>query len=554
MIRDSGFWPALLLGCFLFTYQLGAVPLFDLDEAIYAETAREMVETGDWLTPQFNYSPDFDKPILIYWFLSASFTIFGPSEFSARLPSAVFGLLLLVMTYALMRSVRGARGALFAMLILASSLEMVILAHAAMTDMVLVFFITASLACYYMLQETNRGIWSAGLYLGLALAVLTKGPVGLVIPGAVIFLYILTVGPWRQQVGKLRLGWGFLIFSVVALPWYVAMFRLHGSEFWSSFFMRHNIERFTSVLGGHAGSPFYYLGILVVGFFPWVAFLPSSIIALLPGPKILDRWNRLCRMPSENPFEWFLWLWVVVVFGFFTLAGTKLPNYIAPAVPALALLSAGWWNRKTEETAQTTSRADRWAMGFLGLLTVTISAVLLLVPNGIEWARMHYASSAPFLVQVIELNGILMVMATVLLAGALTFHVFYQFMKRWTAFMVLVLTMGVFVFVLLFQLIPNVSGYIQRPLVDLARQTNGWVHPDEFLVLFGLKKPSVLFYARRGAVFFKSNQTDALREFLVAKRRVVVLSPVQLLPVLGTVPYLVIREEAGGYVLATYFQ
>lgn len=554
MIRNSGFWPALLLGGFLFTYQLGAVPLFDLDEAIYSETAREMVETGDWLTPQFNYSPDFDKPILLYWFLSAAFEIFGPSEFSARLPSAVFGLLLLITTYALMRSIRGERAGLFAILILSSSLEMVVLAHAALTDMILAFFITGALAGYYMLQKTGRGIWSVALYLGLALAVLTKGPVGLVLPVAIIFLFILTVGPWREQMRRLRLGWGILIFSVVALPWFAVMLRLHGSAFWNSFFMRHNVERFTSVLGGHAGSPFYYLGILAVGFFPWAAFLPSSVMALLPGRTFSERWKHFRRMPSEKPFEWFLWLWVGVVFGFFTLAGTKLPNYIAPAFPALALLTAGWWDRKVEETDLKTTRADPLAFGLLGLLTVTIAAALLLVPRGIEWARLHYAASAPFLVQPIELTGILMGMATILLAGTVIVHALYQFTQRWTAFMVLILTMGIFVFVLLFQLIPTVSGYIQMPLRDLARQTAGWIRPDESLVLFGLKKPSVLFYAGRGAVIFKPNQIEALRDFLTADRRAVVLSPIQLLPVLGSVPNLVIREEAGGYVLATHLQ
>jgi 4-amino-4-deoxy-L-arabinose transferase-like glycosyltransferase len=553
MIRNSGFWPALLLGCFLFTYQLGAVPLFDLDEAIYAETAREMVETGDWLTPQFNYSPDFDKPILLYWFMAAAMKTFGPSEFSARLVSAVFGMFLLMVTYGFTRSVRTAGSGLLAMLILASSLEMVVLSHAAMTDMLLVFFITAALASYYMLYKTDRGFWSVGLYLSLALAVLTKGPVGLVLPGSIIALFIMTVGPWPERIRQLRLGWGILIFSVVALPWYGIMFGLHGSVFWNSFFLRHNVERFTSALGGHAGSPFYYLGILAVGFFPWAAFLPASVIALLPGRNFSERCKRFRRMPSEKPFEWFLWLWVGVVFGFFTLAGTKLPNYIAPAFPAMAILVAGWWDRKMEKENTVTTRGDRFTFGLLGLLTVVFAAVLLTVPKGIEWARMKYGASAPFLAQPIELGGVLMILSSILLIGATTFHALYRLTSRRMGFMVLVLMMGSFVFVLLFELVPSVSGYIQMPLRDLARQTGGWIHPDEPLILFGLKKPSILFYARRGATLIKSNQEEILREFLTADRRAVVLSDIHSLPVLNTIPHLFIREEKGGYVLATRF-
>ncbi len=551
MMQNSGFWPALLLGGFLFIYQIGAVPLFDLDEAIYAETAREMIETGDWLTPQFNSTPIFDKPILLYWLMAAAMKIFGLSEFSARLASAVFGMMLLIVTYGLTRWVWSARAGMLAMLILASSLEMVVLSHAALTDMILVFFITVALASFYRMYKTNRGLWAIGLYPAMALAVLTKGPVGLVLPGLIISLFIMTVGPWPLRM--LRLGWGIVLFSAVALPWYGIMFRLHGSGFWESFFLRHNVERFTSVIGGHAGAPFYYLGILAVGFFPWAAFLPISIVSVFSGFNASGVWEKLRRIPMEKPFEWFLLLWVATVFGFFTLAGTKLPNYIAPAFPAMAILVAGWWDRKMENGNAMTIRSDRLTFGLLGLLTVMFAAALLSVPRGIEWARMNYATQAPFLTQPIELGSVLMILAFILLIGAMTFHTLYQLTRRGSAFMVLVLTMGIVVFVLLFEFAPLVSGYIQMPLRDLARQTGGWIHPEEPLVLFGLKKPSVLFYARRGAIIFKSNQVENLRAFLSANPRAVVLSPIQLTPVLNTLPRLVIREERGGYVLATSF-
>ncbi|MBI3811318.1 MAG: glycosyltransferase family 39 protein, partial [Nitrospirae bacterium] len=482
---------------------------------------------------------------------AAAVKTFGPSEFSARLVSAVFGMLLLMVTYGFTRSVRTAGGGLLAMLILACSLEMVVLSHAAMTDMLLVFFVTVALASYYMLYKTDRGVWSAGLYLSLALAVLTKGPVGLVLPGSIIALFIMTVGPWPERIRQLRLGQGILIFSAAAIPWYGIMFRLHGAVFWDSFFLRHNIERFTSVIGGHGGAPFYYLGVLAVGFFPWTAFLPASILSVFSGSTITGRWNGLRKMPSEKPFEWFLLLWVAVIFGFFTLAGTKLPNYIAPAFPAMAILVAGWWDRKMEEDNTLTTRGDRLTFGLLGLLTVVFAAALLAVPKGIEWARMKYGASAPFLAQPIELGTVLMILAFILLIGAITFHALYRLTSRWMGFMVLVLMMGSFVFVLLFELIPSVSGYIQMPLRDLARETGGWIRPDEPLILFGLKKPSVLFYARRGATLIKSNQEETLREFLMANPRAVVLSNSHSLPVLNTLPHLFIREEKGGYVLAT---
>jgi 4-amino-4-deoxy-L-arabinose transferase-like glycosyltransferase len=528
------------------------VPLFDLDEAIYAETAREMVETGNWLTPQFNYSPDFDKPILLYWFMATAFKTFGLSELSARLTSAVFGLALLVVTYGLTRRVSGSRAGLLAMLILASSLEMVVISHAALTDMLLVFFVTAALASFYMFYKTDRAIWVVGIYIAAALAVLTKGPVGLVLPGLTIFLFTLTVGPRKKLFREIRLGWGILIFCAVAVPWYAAMFRLHGADFWKSFFLHHNIERFTSTIGGHAGAPFYYLGVLAIGFFPWAAFLPASFISILPGLNLSERWKNLGGFPANHPFEWFLLLWTAVVFIFFTLAGTKLPSYIAPALPALAIWVGCYLDRRMN--ASSTARdVDRLTVGVMGSLTVVAAILILSIPQGIEWARVKYGALAPFLVQPIELNGVLMIMAAVPLIGVMTYYSMLWLTKPWAGFMVLVLMMGVFVFVLLFDFIPAVSSYIQKPLRNLAQESRGWIRPEEPLVVFGLKKPSILFYARRSAVIFKSNQEEDLRRFLLLKGHAVVLSQIHLLPVLETIPQLTIRSEEGGYVLATNF-
>jgi len=147
----------------------------------------------------------------------------------------------------------------------------------------------------------------------------------------------------------------------------------------------------------------------------------------------------------------------------------------------------------------------------------------------------------------------LMILSFILLSGVMTFAAFFLVGRRWTAFMVLVLTMGVFSYVMLGRLIPSVSAYIQAPLRDLAGQTGGWIHPEEPLVLFGLKKPSVLFYAGRGAVLFKANQEDKVRSFLKDHPRALVLSPLPLASVLSRIPGVVIREETGGYILATTF-
>jgi hypothetical protein len=206
------------------------------------------------------------------------------------------------------------------------------------------------------------------------------------------------------------------------------------------------------------------------------------------------------------------------------------------------------------DAAPSTARLeDRLTVGLMGGLTVIEAVLILSIPQGIEWARVKYGALAPFLAQPIDLNGVLMIMAAVPLIGVMTYYALVRLMKPWAGFMLLVLMMGVFVFVLLFDFIPSVSSYIQMPLRNLTQETRGWIRPDESLVVFGLKKPSILFYARRSAVIFKSNQEDDLRRFLSVNGHAVVLSQIHLVPVLETIPQLTIRSEEGGYVLATNF-
>ena len=206
------------------------------------------------------------------------------------------------------------------------------------------------------------------------------------------------------------------------------------------------------------------------------------------------------------------------------------------------------------DTTSSTARVeDQLTVGLMGGLTVVAAVLILSIPQGIEWARVKYGALAPFLAQPIELNGVLMIMAAVPMIGVMTYYALLRLMRPWAGFMVLVLMMGIFVFVLLFDFIPSVSSYVQKPLRNLTLETRGWIRPEEPLVVFGLKKPSILFYAQRGTVIFKSNQEEDLRRFLSLNGHAAVLSQIHLVPVLETIPQLTIRSEEGGYVLATNF-
>lgn len=543
-----GFRAGLFFSALLFFYQIGAVPFFDLDEAIYAETSREMIETGNWLTPQYNYTPVFDKPVLLYWAMAMGFKLFGMSEISGRLVSAVAGLGLLGVVFGLTQTVWGNPAAILALLFLATSLEILILVHAALTDMLLVFFISAALASFYMVYLRRGGFWWVGIYLSMALAVLTKGPVGLVLPAAVIGLFILTVGPAREALKNIRPVWGSVLFAAAAFPWYAVMIGIHGEAFADSFFLKHNVERFRSAIGGHAGTPFYYLGVIAVGFFPWAAFLPGSLERIFEG-----RWKFFRRNISEHPFDWFLFLWCAVVVGFFTLAGTKLPNYIAPAFPPMAILAAGWWARKIQGGYSRGDRGIWFSHGWMVFSAVALAGMLLSIPAAVEWARLRFGEAAPFLGQPIAFGSVLFGLSGVLAAGVLAYFFALAFGRLRAAPWILILTMGLFDFLALGGLLPRISAYVQAPLRNLAVESRNWIGPEDPLVVFGLKKPSILFYAGRGAVVFRSERGEDLRAFLADQPRAAVVAPAHLGRGLLDLPGLRIRKEEGGYVLATSF-
>lgn len=548
---------ALLLGAFLFFFKLGSVPLFDWDEAVYAEVTREMLESGDYLTPRYNGNPFFDKPVLLYWLMALAFKLWGPTEFAARFWSAASGMGLLAITYLFGTAVASARVGLLAILILASGMELVVLSHAALTDMLLTFFITAALYSFYQghrksaqaLDRPVKGGWMLAGYVLMGLAVLTKGPVGMVIPIGTVMIYLLATGCFREGLSRARLFLGLGLFLLVTLPWYGAIVKTHGWFFVEDFFLEHNIRRFTGVMGGHAGTPFYYLGILAVGFFPWSAFLPSLLWDLVPRSVA-----QLRTSEPQRRLVVYLLIWVGFVFLFFSLATTKLPNYIAPLFPAASLLVALWWDRGLSESPKG-NRGLGLSVVLLLVLVVVLSAVLAATPFFIDWARSRYATVAPYLSGPVDLGTAPVLLSLPLMAGAFIFFFAVRRRRLLAGIMILVLMMGAFSFILLTHVVPAVSGYVQVPLKNLAVAADEQLNPEGRLVVYGIKKPSILFNARRKVVQIKSGAQDQLKEELEKPGRVAVISKASLMDALKALPpqSLSAFDQRGGYVLATNF-
>jgi 4-amino-4-deoxy-L-arabinose transferase-like glycosyltransferase len=361
---------------------LGRPSLWDIDEGNNAEASQEMLESSNFIVPTFNFQTRYDKPALLYWLQVAAYRAFGVNEFAARLPSALAALLTLLVTYELGRGLFGKAAGLLAGLVLGSAVSFCASAHFANPDALLNLFAALTLWCWWN-DYRGRGWWwfvATGATIGLA--VLAKGPVGLVLPSGVTILFLLWRREWRRLWDS-RLIAAALLFVAVAAPWYVWVAVETKGEWVREFWMKHNWKRATAVLEGHRGPFFYYALALVGGFAPWCVFL---------GPTGWLAWRNLRRetdSPDRPAFQ-FLICWFAVYFVFFSLASTKLPNYILPLYPATAVLTAcllDRWRRGEVRLPAWVMRTSLVCLALLGLgvgvgLVVASGVVPRLMPAG----------------------------------------------------------------------------------------------------------------------------------------------------------------------------
>ncbi|WP_378956319.1 ArnT family glycosyltransferase [Pelosinus sp. sgz500959] len=300
------------------------IPITDPVESNYALTAKEMVMSGDWLSPRIYGHYWFDKPIMIYWLIALSFKVFGITEFAARLPAAVFSAGSVAFVYWFGQKLfEHRRTALLSALALGTSLEFWVLAKMIITDAVLFFFTSVSLATFYLGLRNRKTTWYILAYGAAGMAVLTKGPVGLVLPGLIVMIYIVLTRQW-QLFKELFIIPGILIFLAVTGPWYFKMYQLHGSEFINTFLGLHNYVRAT-VSEHPDDNVFYYYLVL----FP---------ISLLPWTGILFRYMSIFKKERTSAHLMYLTIWPVVMIGFYTMMATKYPTYVFPASFPTALL------------------------------------------------------------------------------------------------------------------------------------------------------------------------------------------------------------------------
>jgi 4-amino-4-deoxy-L-arabinose transferase-like glycosyltransferase len=515
----------LLAGLLLFV-GLGSMGLTDRDEGRNAEAGREMLETGDWISPTFNYEPRFAKPVLVYWLMSLSYRWFGVDEFSARLPSAVFGLGLIILQYVFVSRFCGPTVGLLSALMLLLNIEIIGLSRMVLTDSVLIFLTTLSLFSFWLAfqGEKNERWWRWVFYFAMALATLAKGPVGFLVPLVTVGLYVATTGQWRRYWEQGSPLAGIVLFSAIALPWYAVMWSLHGTQYAASA-QANTVGRFLNPMEGHGFTILFYVPVLLLGFFPWSGWLPFAWYNAYRGWRDARRSGLDEASTSDRSFvqlEWFAAAWVVGVLVFFTLSSTRLAHYIGPLFPAAALLTASYWQRSLVDPRLKGRRASIHTMMAIGyVLAIGFASLPSLYPSlagkltkEFPLATTIGLGSGPYMAAIVLLIGMALV-------GYFGLHDERRAGAFWAAGASIALVM----LTVLQLVVPGVNRYFIAPPQTLAYTAGVNLAPTDRLIVYGSTRPSNVFYARRKVIFVSEGEEAMIREALTLPGQTMVVLP-----------------------------
>jgi 4-amino-4-deoxy-L-arabinose transferase-like glycosyltransferase len=458
----------------LFFVKLGGAGLVDPDEPYYAVPALEMLKSGTWLVPVFRGQPWFDKPIFFYWIILGAFKAFGVTEWAARLGSALAGLGGAVAVATLSPFGWRKNGAhVLAAVVLATSLEYAFLARSAVTDMTLTFFLTLGFLAIARYLESGRRAFAVCGGAAFGLAVLTKGPVGIVVP-AIALLGYGVVTRRREMRNARAIAAAAAGFATTAVPWYAYMFAAHRDLVVNVFLGQENLGRFVNP--EHTQFPLFYVAVLAAGLLPWSAALPAALLgatrALLRGDERSDR----------SPGSVFALFWFAAVLGVFSLSASKLLTYILPAFPAAAFLIADYWcralaSRRAGERLPLGPRVVGWTGAVIAIAVA--AAGLALAGGG------RYAVIGP------PLYG----MAAVLIAAAVAAVVAIRY-GRLAVFagVQAASTVAVVLFIVFFAL-PGIETSLSTKTLVGQLQTGGLA--DQLAGAYRVRDVSLDFYLRR---------------------------------------------------------
>ena len=499
-------------GLILFFWGLGDSGLIDETPAKFAAAARSMSVTGNWLTPVSNGIPRFDKPPLIYWLMGLMYSIPNQSSWdplgslSARIPSAISSLLLMVvigdtlMRWPQKNTFTPRRTAVVTALSFALSPFVMIWSRIAVSDALLCG--TLGIAMLFQWRCYVKPILNSWVYswIILAFSVLAKGPVAIVL----MFFSLLIFGIFQRDFGRLIYNlkpvYGIFITFLISAPWFLAEYLIEGKVFLQSFFGYHNFQRFTSVVNSHQENIFFYIIMLVIAALP---FSPLLILGLLNGAiEIKDNLIKRNIKPSESLLLFSI-SWLLAVFLFFTISGTKLPSYWLPATPAAAIIIGQTESFRFKQFKY--SRSTFNSFWNLTLLTIFLFAILILFPilnsdfslldqindNEMKNLSKHIIDSG-----ILLRGGICLLVASFI--GILSI---FSSAKSLISIQIPIFIFNIFTFIPLFGL---ADQHRQLSLREASETIVNIKQPNESIAMVGIKKPSVHFYTN-SIILYESN-------------------------------------------------
>ena len=363
----------------VFSVWLGRLDLMDPDEGRHSEIAREMLAGGHYLTPRIHGEPYYDKPALFYWTLSSSFAAFGETATAARLPSAVSALLTVAATAYMARLAYGAHAAMAAALVLATTLGFVAVGRHTIVDMPFTAALTvavAALARTVLVPGRTRSPYP--FYLAMGLAILLKGPVALVLLGALALVAALTGSGFVAGLAQLKPLRGAALVAALVVPWYLAAW-FADPDYIETFLVHHNLARYTAGVSSSHDQPWYYYGLALPLFaLPWTPVMAVAVLSRM-------------RKDLRTRADLLLGAWALLVVGFFWPARTKLVTYMLPALPALAAMAGAWLVSARESSGRTVA-----ALAMAGMLWTMLMALVSL--GLVAWLMLAADLTAWFLV------------------------------------------------------------------------------------------------------------------------------------------------------------
>ena len=471
----------LIFSSVLLLFNSGRRSFWEPDEGRYAEISREMVESGDWLTPRLNYIKHFDKPPVTYWLIGSSFKAFGQNEFAGHLPLVLFGLTGILATFALGKRLFGQRSGALSAIILASSLGYPAMSRVLSTDIIFSLF---CLLCYLFFAQKKYLLF----HLFMALGFMTKGPVVFVItliPICIFLIYEKDTATFKQM----RWGQGMLLFALIAFPWFIYQIRLNKGLLYDWLF-HQTLGRIVREIQ----QPFYFFIPVLIGlFFPWIFFLISALKRKLSFKK--------APLDEEHTKILLLFLWFILPFIFFSCIGKKLVPYILPLLPPLATITARFWDEIIDNPKMLAGKifAVPYYI-FLFCLGALFVSVMVFSTGGFD--DQLKAQLAP--VNIIALVAIL---AAAMIA---TFSLFK--LKRGQAlFCAITLTSALF-FLAAIDILPKIEIYTSKSIRTLAMKINKDLRPEDKIVNYRCFLKSLPFYLGRRTIVVERERNLAYEE------------------------------------------